>query len=1040
MMCVISSCSSDKHNQTIFTSLDPNETGISFQNTLTETNDFNILTYLYYYNGGGVAIGDINNDGLEDIFFTANQGSDKLYLNKGNLTFEDITESSGISTDEGWSTGVTLADINLDGWLDIYVCRLGSYLHINDHNRLYINNKDGSFKEESREYGLAYKGFSTQAAFFDYDRDGDLDCYLLNHSTKSPEQFADASRTRYEQDSLSGDRLLRNDQGYFHDVSAASGIFSSDVGFGLGLAISDFNNDGWVDIYIGNDFHENDYLYLNQTDGTFSEVISSATGHTSNFTMGVDVGDLNNDGLIDIFSLDMQPMDELTYKNSGGWESYEIYQFKRGYKYHHQSPKNALQLNAGIVDQVPIYQEVSGSYGALATDWSWSPLIEDYDMDGDMDIFVANGIVRRPNDLDFTNFYANEITDDSLNLLSLLDKMPKGAVPNVFLENNGDDRKFSRLSVGEPSVSTGAAYGDLDNDGDLDIVINNISAPATLLRNDIVPQHSFSFRLSPNEAFAGTSLTIYIVGQAQHKSIKPVSGFQSASSQQLIFGSSTQLIDSLKVRWSDGSFQKLVNLSAGVHEIKKGSTYLQKSNFPAISNFERAGNFVHLDIPYNDQSSDFLLPVFASTLGPKVEIRDDFIYLSGGKGQDGIISINENIIQKSNKGLQRNYVDELGAAFFDLEGDGDLDLYICTGGNEVLEIDPFLKDVLLVNDNGQFQLASDLLPDIYLNTSVVKAADFDMDGDEDLFIGVSGKTSAYGLSFPSYLLVNDNGRMLRAPLDIEGMVYDAEWVDLENDGDKDLVLAGPWMPITIFLNDKGRLGKYEIPDSEGWWLDIEISDVNNDGKPDIIGGNFGHNHRLQVDQKNPLKLYIADFDDNGKSDPIITYREGGKEYIYPNLEMILKQLPGKKKQFVLNKNFSGKSISEIFTPEEIDKAQIKTISTISSQVFFQSGPTDWRSEQLPFALQTFPIFAIEKTRAGSYVFGGNLNEVDPNLGRQDAGFLYQYSYDDTWGPGNILTYHRGQVRDIQVVEDKLMVAYHNDSLRWISDIPMQIKK
>ncbi|NNF32877.1 MAG: CRTAC1 family protein [Saprospiraceae bacterium] len=1028
VLLLLGSC--NPAEDSIFINIPQDQSDVDFSNDLIESSSFNILSYLYFYNGGGVALGDINKDGWIDIFFTANQGPDKLFLNKGNLKFEDISVSAGISQDAGWSSGVTMVDVNEDGLLDIYVCRLGNYLQYKDRNRLYINQGDNVFKEEAERYGLDFSGFSTHAAFFDYDRDGDLDCYLLNHSVKRPEQFSDASITRYRKDSLAGDLLLRNDSGQYNDVTDSAGIFSSEVGFGLGLSIGDFNNDHWLDIYVGNDFHENDYLYINNHDGTFREVIELSTGHTSNFTMGVDAGDINQDGLLDIMSLDMQPGDETTYKNSGGWENYEIYRFKRRFDYHHQSPKNAVQINKGVVDGVPRFSEIAGFINLMATDWSWSPLIEDYDGDGDMDIFISNGIVRRPNDMDFVNFYANEINNEGLDTLQFIQKMPQGFVPNILGINNKNEG-FTSQKIGSPGASTGAAYGDLDNDGDLDLVVNNINELASILVNQSNPEEYTTINLVPSHLALGSQIKIYKGKERYYRTVKPVAGFQSTSDHRVLIPSPSENIDSIVILWSDGNIQHISNLKNGDNTISYTSDRMSYKSVVQTNVSSLGLGFIHKDVSYNDQTREFLQPIFCSTLGPKMDRTRDRIYVSGGKGQDGVIlNISGEVIAKINKGISRDYIDENDAEWLDLEGDGDLDLYIATGGNELKENNPLLADLIFINEGGEF-MASDQLSPIYRNSAVVKASDWDQDGDTDLFIGVNGITGSYGNSSSSYILVNQGGEFSPAPIDLNEMVQDAEWVDLDGDGDDDLVVVGMWMPVTIFINQDGKLGKYSIPNSEGWWFDVEVTDVNGDAILDILAGNFGINHRFRAEEDQPLRLYINDFDNNGKEDPILTYMESGNEYIYPNLELLLKQLPGLKKEFVLNKDFAGKTVKDIFDKDALEGSVVKLVHTLKSAVYFQEDIREWKSHPFPSSLQSFPITAIEPLEDGRIAVGGNYHEVDPNLGKQDAGYLYSIEFENNWKSPEILSLYPGQIRDIEQIDNKLWVAYHTDTLRQV---------
>ncbi|MBK7872811.1 MAG: CRTAC1 family protein [Saprospiraceae bacterium] len=676
LIVIITSCT-DETPETLFRQLSPEETNITFANNLLESEDFNIIEYLYFYNGAGVAVGDINNDDLPDIFFTSNQGPSKLYVNKGGLKFEDISKKAGITEDFHWKTGVTMADVNGDGWLDIYVCHVGKYKFLNSRNQLYINNQDGTFAEKASEYGLDFQGFSTQSAFFDYDRDGDLDMYLLNHSIHDTDNFG-KSHLRLQIDSLTGDRLYRNDDGRFTNITQESGIYSSKIGYGLGVAIGDVNDDGWPDIYISNDFHENDYLYYNTGDGTLSEAGDSSFGHTSNFSMGSDMADVNNDGLLDVFTLDMKPEDESVLKSSVGADPYNIYRFKLEYGYHYQYPRNMLQLNRGAgrgefskpATSVgnAIFSEVAEIAGLDATDWSWSALLCDLDNDGWKDIFISNGIWRRPNDLDYLKFTSNKEVQQNATDMQLAGKMPSGLVPNYAYRNQGNlsfEKVSEKWGLNFTGCSNGAAYGDLDNDGDLDLVTNNINVSASVFENrsdEKIKNNFLKIKLidsySKNSFGIGARVEIITNEHRQVQELYATRGFQSASESVLIFGlGQAQQVDSLIIRWSDGGVQFLQNVPINqLLKIEKLNN-LPKESFTKILHplledisSQLKINFTHQENNYNDFDQEKLIPHKLSEQGPKLAVGDvngdgleDF-YICGAAGQAGALFLQTKIM------------------------------------------------------------------------------------------------------------------------------------------------------------------------------------------------------------------------------------------------------------------------------------------------------------------------------------------------------------------------------------------------------------
>ena len=686
LIIFISSCNDNikKSKSHLFSDIDPQVSGLDFVNLVKENAEFNIIKYLYFYNGGGVAIGDINNDGLEDVFLTSNQGQDHLYQNLGNLKFKKITVGAKINHSFGWSTGVNITDINGDGWKDIYICRVGQYLKFkNDYNKVYINNKNGTFTESSLELGLRFSGFSTQSAFFDMDRDGDLDLYLLNHSVKDASQFR-PSNIRNTKDPLAGDILYENQDGVFVDISQKANIYQSSIGYGLGITISDFNNDGWQDIYICNDFHENDYLYINQKDKTFKEVCKESFGHTSNFSMGVDVDDIDDDGLVDLISVDMKPEDELTYKKSGGWENLQIYNFKRAYGYHHQQPKNSFQWNRGINENgIPIFSEISSAIGIDRTDWSWSPIITDFDQDGYKDIFITNGIEHRPNDLDFINFLGNNNTKINKDL-DLIDKMPSGKQTNYFFKNKGQ-LKFDKVEWCSqiPTNSSGAAVSDLDNDGDQDLIINNFNSPVTLLENNLnhtSPTVIILKNNNKNTEALGSKLTIFAGTSQYHHQIKSVQGFQSSGSHKIIL-SNLSKIDSVKIIWPEGEIQIIKSIIIGKNNIivKMDNLHKKMSNVNYNNSITELNFLSHKEDDFNDQTKDPWMPYLLSSLGPKVAFSQDekIGYFTSSKNNNGTLwSLLENKkLPFPDKGIAKAATDENNAVFFDANGDKISDLY-----------------------------------------------------------------------------------------------------------------------------------------------------------------------------------------------------------------------------------------------------------------------------------------------------------------------------------------------------------------------------
>ncbi|MDB5207728.1 MAG: RNA-binding protein [Flavisolibacter sp.] len=899
---------------TLFESIPASKSNITFENRLQDRSRFNILYYLYYYNGGGVSVGDINNDGLTDIYFTANsKGNNKLYLNKGGFVFEDITAKAGVAGTSDWCTGVTMADVNSDGLTDIYVSSVSNRYGLKGHNELFINNGNSTFTESSARYGLNLSAFTTQTAFFDYDHDGDLDCYILNQSHHPHANVVDtANRNKY--DSLSGDRLYRNDiktTGKFTDVSAAAKIYQSNLGYGLGLAIADVNNDGWDDIYIGNDFHENDYYYINNGDGTFAESGAKHFYHYSRFSMGNDVADYNNDGQLDVFTVDMLPPGEKILKTYGSDENPDIYNAKLNLNgYQDQYSRNCLQRNNGSGES---FSDIGLTAGVSATDWSWCPLFADFDNDGNKDLFITSGIVKRPVDLDYIRYVSDmrlkgydktDAYDDKV-----IDAMPDGASHPFLFKGNG---KLSFNDVSEDwgtgkinGYYNGASYADLDNDGDLDLVMNCINAQAVLLQNNAPKKNfiSIGFKGSAgNTQGIGAKAYLFTKGSIQYQHLMLTRGFQSSSDNRLHFGlDALKIIDSILIVWPNQQYQVLknipVNKAVKVEQKEATGVFDYKAFFPKNTPvFEEqivSNGWSHKEDDFFDYNSQYLIPHAQSTRGPKLATGDvtgdglDDYYACGAIGQPGALMIQQSngaFVQSDTATFNKDAAfEDVDAVLFDANGDKYLDLYVVSGGNRYADDSPLLLDRLYMNDgSGHFTKSIEALPSVAKNKSCVSIADVDHDGDMDVFVGTLADPKAYGIPQTSTLLINDGkGKFSVAPqniipLDNIGMVTAASFSDINKDGWSDLVVTGEWMPLKIYINNKGRFAENTIAQSTGLWQTVYTTDVNGDGYNDILAGNWGHNTKLYAGKNGPCKLYVKDFDNNGSVDQVLCYSIDGK--------------------------------------------------------------------------------------------------------------------------------------------------------------------
>lgn len=1029
------SCNQTGNRDQLFTLLPPSGTGVKFINQLTETEDLNMIEYLYFNNGGGVAAGDINNDGLTDLYFTSNQLPNKLFLNKGKMVFEDITLSAGVAGSGSWKTGVTMADVNGDNLLDIYVCQVGKYKTLTGKNQLFINQGNLTFKEEAKEYGLDFCGFSTQAAFFDFDLDGDLDMYLLNHSVHSSRSYGDVS-LRYERDSLAGDRLYRNDElngrRVFNEVTKEAGIFSSQIGYGLGINVSDINNDGYPDIYISNDFHENDYLYINNGNGTFSEKLTESMEHTSRSSMGNDVGDINNDGLLDVIVLDMLPEDMKTRQMSGGEDDMELFNMKLKYGYHDQFVRNTLQLNLGGGN----FSEIGRLAGVYATDWSWSPLICDLDNDGWKDLFITNGIFRRANDLDYVKFltggnrYNSSKDNSKVPDKELYEKMPLDPNTSYLYKNNRDltfSNKASECGITKKSFSNGSTYADLDNDGDLDLIVNNINEEAFIYRNNSETRpnnHYLSVLLKGNmlnSKAIGGRVTIYSGGQQQIVEQFPVRGFLSSTSEVLHFGlDSSKIVDSLIVRWPDLSRQtirtfqgdKLIKLD--IKDAKRSALVaeIQSHNEKTFSPVQIGGlQFRHKEDSYSDFNRERLIPHSLTNEGPALAAGDvngdglEDLFVGGATAQSAMLFIQQ---KQGNfrpiKFPDNTFSDDVDAAFFDSDGDGDLDLYVVHGGNELAAGDPLLADKLWINDGkGIFKEAKPgTLPFAANNGSCVRPCDFDGDGDVDLFVGSRSVPGAYGWSPNQVLLENEGDGHFTEVTDSRtkglktiGMVTDACWMDYDKDGDRDLVVAGEWMNVSIFQNDRGKFKDVTVSarlgDTSGWWNCLEAVDIDGDGDMDLIAGNQGLNSMLKASQKEPVEMFLNDFDNNGSPDQVICTYQKGNRYTVATLDELVSQMPDLNRKYPKYSDFAGKTIVGLFGQEKIGKSIVKKAVLFESCLFENNGEGTFSMKKLPVMAQSSPVNAILVGDFNSdgnpdLLLAGNNYQVRPSLGRQDASF------------------------------------------------------
>lgn len=1050
----------------LFETVSPSFSGINFENHLTETDSVNILDYLYFYNGGGVAIGDINNDGLQDIFFTSNQGPNQLYLNEGDFKFENITSKAGVGGNSQWNTGVTMADVNADGYLDVYVVAVSGVQGLKGRNELFINNGDGTFSEMAAVYGIDLENFGTTAAFFDYDNDGDLDLFVLNHAVHTEDSFGPA-KIRNQRSSSSGDKLFRFNGEKFEDVSEEAGIFGGPNGYGLGLVTADFNNDGFTDIYVSNDFHEDDYLYINNGDGTFSEKARKQLDQVSRFSMGSDVADINHDGFPDILTLDMLPQDEKVLKSSMGDEDINVLNLRKKFGYHNQFSRNMLQLNRNGHG----FQEIALLSGVAATDWSWSALFGDFDQDGEIDLFITNGIIKRPNDLDYIKYLSNNQIRKSSKEPGVIDReairmMPEGKVPNYFFKGS-KDLQFKDVS-GEwvekkNTFSNGSAYGDLDNDGDLDLVVNNLNGPATLYQNTAVAGEEnnyikIKFDLEGrNRRGIGTKVYTWHSGILQYAQLFTSKGFQSSSEDIIHFGyGNYKKIDSLQIVWPDQKTEKKYNVFVNQTLVLSPSATLtdrfvnpepEKKLFRKVEGIPGL-DYIHRENTYNDFDRQKLIPYRISDSGPAVAVGDldndgkDDIFIGNSRGEKAEVFLQTTSGFRS---VELPFLEETrtleitGVIIEDFNGNGFNDLFFVTGGGEFSGTTNVLKDSFWTFNGERWK--KERLPDFYSNAGVIRAADYDNDGDLDVFIGGYAVAGDFGRMPESFLLENREGVFYltsHPELQYAGIITDAAWEDMDGDGFPELLLVGEWMAPKVFNYSGGRL-KEETPESlkelAGLWRSIAPFDIDGDGEQEYLLGNWGMNSKFKASPDFPLRMYYGDIDGNGHTETILAQEYEQEYYPLAGLDELVSQMNFLRKDFPDYEGFAGRNMEEVFGAEKLGKMEKKEVNILKSG-YLKKEKDAYKfvpfEENLQFApINKILIASVDGTSKKKAILGGNYFGVIPYHGGFGAfsGGVIVSGNEILGGPEAGLDFTGSAVMDLEIVnsgDNRYLLVFPND--------------
>lgn len=1058
---VLSGCTSK--NDKLFTLLDEDDTGIDYSNMLRESDDMNVMNYSYFYNGAGVAVGDINNDGLQDLLFTGNMVKNRLYINKGNFEFENITDKSGVASKQGWCTGATMVDINADGLLDIYISRSADIDPERRKNLLFINNGDLTFTEKAEEYGLADQGYSTQASFFDYDKDGDLDMFLINHSLQQYTTGVQENvQLRKEQNPDFANKLYRNDNGKFKDISAEAGITSNVLTFGLGLAVSDINNDSWLDIYVSNDFNEPDYMFINNGNGTFTDKLTESMSQISMYSMGSDIADYNNDGLPDMVTLDMLPESNETQKMHSGAENFDKMQFLFDRGFYFQFSRNMLQKNNGD----GTFSEIGQIAGISNTDWSWAALFSDLDRDGKKDLFVTNGYVKDYTDMDFLKYTMDETIrsrqqGNTVVAKDFIEKMPTIVQSNYVFQNVGNDRfekKNTEWGLDQKGISAGAVYADLDNDGDMDLVVSNTNENASVYKNnsELLNKNSF-LRVQlkgekQNSLGFGAKVVLYAKGVKYFQEQIPVRGFQSSVDPVLNFGlGENQVVDSLFIIWPNDRSQKIKNVKVNqtlTLDVKNADLDLKFIPIPAEDKYlvnSSSVNFTHAENQFNDFTVQTLLPNYLSRPGPtmaKADFNGDGIedlFIGGASGQAGALFTQNSagdFIKKNVSSLDADaQYEDTASEFFDMDGDGDLDLYVGSGGYEFGPDSPWLQDRIYINDGkGNFTKKTTGLPKMLNSTGTVRSSDIDGDGDLDLFAGSRVSPGMYPSTPESRILINDGkGNFTDATAAVApeikyaGMVSDAVWIDVNQDKVNDLIIVGEWMPIRIFLNQKGKLKDRSTEfikfGSSGWWNTIYADDMDADGDKDLVIGNLGLNAQFKASEKEPMSIYYKDFDENGSVDPIFCYYIGGVSYPAASRDDLMDQLPSLKNKFLEYHKYANATINDLFTADQLKDAKMLKAELLET-VYLENTGKGFNLKPLPIEAQYAPVYAItasdvDKDGKKDLILAGNNSWTRIKFGHFTAsnGTLLsgngkgEFSYVPQWKSGlNI----RGNVRSLKM--------------------------